>query len=160
MRSCELETPTQCWNESTLASHRDVARKSAAVFVTHCEVPSIHQRLILTGNTEAVGKWNVFKGIYAREYPRGSGHWTASVCIDRGTQLKYKWVVLDQTNIKVHWESLRKNRKATIPDQDVCVIRSITGEPGQTITSSSAIQNGEFILDIVFQYNSVFPLQI
>ena len=79
--------------------------------------------------------------------------------MDRGTQLKYKWVVLDQTNMKIQWESLRKNRKATIPDDDVCVIRSITGEPGQTITSSS-IQYGEFILDVVFEYNPVFPLQI
>ena len=127
MKSCELEKPLEIVDESSATTLQDVSQKSTIVFVTHHEVSSIHQRLILTGNAEVLGKWNVSKGIYAREYPRGSGHWTASVCMDRGTQLKYKWVVLDQTNMKVHWESLRKNRKATIPDDDVCVIRSITG---------------------------------
>ena len=66
VRSCELETPTHLSNESILASHRDIARKSTIVFVTHCEVPSIHQRLILTGNTEAVGKWYLRTGISTR----------------------------------------------------------------------------------------------
>ena len=35
---------------------------------------------------------------------------------------------LDQANMKATWESLKENRKTTIPDKDICVIKSINLE--------------------------------
>ena len=63
--------------------------------------------------------------------------------------------------MKATWESLKENRKTTIPDKDICVIKSINLEKllYHHLWTSTAIQTtgAAFMYDMVCYMNQYIP---
>ncbi|XP_052788855.1 uncharacterized protein LOC128223622 [Mya arenaria] len=76
--------------------------------------------ICLCGNVPELGSWNPFDGVIGVKRTN-TNDFTATIKIERGTALEFKWVTLDINKRPLRWEAFENKRIVVNEPEDVVV---------------------------------------